>query len=75
MPKQMPLVVEGIVNEALGNGIFKVTLDAGQEVVAHLAGKMRMNNIIIIIGDRVSVELSPYDLTKGRISRRLKQNN
>ncbi len=64
--------VEGKVLEALPNAMFKVELDTGQEVLAHVSGKIRKNFIRILLGDRVRVELSPYDLTKGRISYRLK---
>ena len=63
---------EGIVEEALPSTLFKVKLDDGSEIMAHLAGKLRVNYIRILPGDRVRVELSPYDLTKGRIIHRLK---
>ena len=62
--------VEGVVKELLPNTQFVVTLENGHEVIAHISGKMRMNFIRILPGDQVSVELSPYDLTKGRISYR-----
>lgn len=64
--------VEGIVKERLPNAIFIVTLDNGHDVMAHISGKLRMNYIRILEGDRVTVELSPYDLTKGRITWRKK---
>ncbi len=62
--------VEGSVTEALPNAMFKVKLDTGHEVLAHISGKMRMYYIRILLGDRVRVELSPYDLTRGRITYR-----
>lgn len=64
--------VEGTVSEALPNTIFKVKLENGHEIVAHISGKLRMNYIKILPGDKVTVELSPYDLTKGRITWRKK---
>ncbi len=71
MSKQKHIVQEGEVLEALANGRFRVKLDMGHEIIAHLSGKMRMNYIRILPGDRVRVELSPYDLNNGRIVRRL----
>ena len=71
MAKQKSIEVEGVVLEALSNAMFSVELDNGQVIVCHLAGKMRMNYIKILVGDRVRIEMSPYDLTKGRITRRL----
>ena len=65
--------VEGEILESLSNAMFRVKLDNGHEVIAHLSGKMRVNYIKIIPGDKVELEMSPYDLTKGRISRRLKK--
>ena len=65
--KEEALEVEGTVTQALANTRFKVQLETGTEVLAHVAGKMRKNFIRIVPGDRVKVELSPYDLTKGRI--------
>ncbi len=62
--------VEGTVTEALPNAMFKVKLDTGHDVLAHISGKMRMYYIRILLGDRVRVELSPYDLTRGRITYR-----
>ena len=64
--------VEGVILQALSNGNFSVELENGHEIICHLSGKMRMNYIKILPGDKVRVEMSPYDLTKGRISRRLK---
>lgn len=65
------LVFTGIVSEALPNATFRVELDNGQVVLAHISGKIRLNYIKILAGDKVQLELSPYDLTKGRITRRL----
>lgn len=74
--KEEALEVEGIVQESIKNGfLVKICMegsDAGSLIVAHLAGKMRMHNIKIVAGDRVRVEISPYDMTKGRITYRLK---
>lgn len=67
MPKEEPIKVEGTVKETLPNAKFKVELDDGHEILAHVSGKMRMNFIRILQGDRVTVEISPYDLEKGRI--------
>ncbi len=64
--------IEGTVIETLPNATFKVKLDTGHEILAHISGRMRMNYIRILPGDRVIVEISPYDLTKGRIVRRYK---
>ncbi len=64
--------VEGVVKERLPNAIFIVTLDNGHDITAHISGKLRMNYIRILEGDRVTVELSPYDLMKGRITWRKK---
>ncbi len=71
MAKTKHIVQEGEVLEALANGRFRVKLEMGHEIIAHLSGKMRMNFIRILPGDRVRVELSPYDLNNGRIVRRL----
>ncbi|MBX7236648.1 MAG: translation initiation factor IF-1 [Caldilineales bacterium] len=60
--------VDGTITEALPNTMFRVRLDNGHEVLAHISGKMRMYYIRILLGDRVTVELSPYDLTRGRIT-------
>ena len=70
MAKQTSISAEGTVLEALGTGLFKVALDSGHELICHPSGKMRMHNISILPGDQVTVEISPYDLTKGRISKR-----
>jgi translation initiation factor IF-1 len=69
--KEKGIVVEGTVEEALPNAMFRVKLDTGHEVLAHVSGKMRMHFIRILPGDKVKVELSPYDLTRGRIIFRL----
>ncbi len=71
MAKTKHIVQDGEVLEALANGRFRVKLEMGHEIIAHLSGKMRMNFIRILPGDRVRVELSPYDLNNGRIVRRL----
>ena len=71
MPKEEPIQVEGKVVEALPNAMFRVELDNGHRILAHVSGKMRMHFIRILPGDRVTVELSPYDLTRGRITFRL----
>jgi translation initiation factor IF-1 len=71
MPKEEPITVEGKVVEALPNAMFRVELDNGHKILAHVSGKMRMHFIRILPGDRVTVELSPYDLTRGRITFRL----
>ena len=68
--KDDKIEVEGTVIDALPNAMFKVKLDNGHEVLAHISGKMRMNYITILLGDKVQVELSPYDLTRGRITYR-----
>jgi translation initiation factor IF-1 len=64
--------VEGKVTEALPNAVFRVELDNGHRVLAHVSGRMRMNFIRILPGDRVKLEMSPYDLTRGRITYRYK---
>ena len=71
-PKEDAIVLEGKVTEPLPNAMFRVELDNGHEVLAHISGKMRMHYIRILPGDRVQVELTPYDLTRGRITYRLK---
>lgn len=68
MAKTDVIEFDGVVTSALPNTLFKVKLDNGPEVLAHIAGKMRQNNIRILEGDRVKVEMTPYDLTKGRIT-------
>lgn len=72
MSKSDVIVMKGTVTDALPNSIFKVTLDNGHQIIAHVSGKIRMNFIYILPGDKVTVELSPYDLTRGRITRRHK---
>ncbi len=72
MSKSDIIEVEGTVKEALPNAIFKVELENGHEILGHISGKLRMNYIRILPGDKVTVELSPYDLTKGRITWRNK---
>lgn len=71
MSKQDVITVEGEVIEALGNALFRVQLNNGLVITAHVSGKIRMNYIRILPGDKVKVEMSPYDLTKGRISKRM----
>jgi translation initiation factor IF-1 len=68
---QDKIILEGVVSEALPNATFRVDLANGQTVLAHISGKIRLNYIKILNGDRVQIEMSPYDLTKGRIIRRL----
>lgn len=72
MAKQTAIEQEGVIIETLPNAMFKVELENGHVLLAHISGKMRMNYIKILPGDRVKVEISPYDLTKGRISFRYK---
>ncbi len=72
MAKQGSITVDGIITETLPNAMFRVRLENGHEVLAHVSGKMRMHFIRILQGDKVTVELSPYDLTKGRITYRYK---
>ncbi|WP_291322008.1 translation initiation factor IF-1 [Desulfonatronospira sp.] len=72
MAKEEAIEVEGVVEEALPNAMFKIKLDNGHEVLGHISGKMRKFYIRILPGDRVKVELSPYDLTRGRITYRFK---
>lgn len=72
MPKEQAIEAEGTVKEALPNATFKVVLDNGQTVIAHVSGRMRVHFIRIVPGDRVRVELSPYDPTRGRIVYRIK---
>ena len=67
MAKEEPIEVEGVVVEPLPNAMFRVKLDNGHVVLAHISGKMRMHYIRILPGDKVTVELSPYDLNRGRI--------
>ena len=72
MAKQEPIKQDGEILEALPNAQFRVQLDNGHELLAHVSGKMRMYYIRILPGDKVQVEMSPYDLTRGRISYRYK---
>jgi translation initiation factor IF-1 len=72
MAKEKGIEVEGTVVEPLPNAMFRVELENGMRVLAHISGKMRMHYIRILPGDRVLVELSPYDLTRGRITYRFK---
>ena len=72
MAKQDAIEVDGTVTEALSNAMFRVQLESGHGIIAHISGKMRQHYIKILPGDRVKVEMSPYDLTKGRISFRYK---
>ena len=72
MAKQDSIEVDGTITEALSNAMFRVTLESAHVITAHISGKMRMHYIKILPGDRVKVEMSPYDLTKGRISFRYK---
>lgn len=72
MAKQGVITVDGVITDTLPNAMFKVRLDNGHEILAHVSGKMRMHFIRILQGDRVTVELSPYDLDKGRITYRYK---
>lgn len=67
MPKEEPIKIEGVVREALPNAVFLVELENGHRLMAHVSGKIRMNFIRILQGDKVTVEVSPYDLSKGRI--------
>jgi translation initiation factor IF-1 len=72
MPKEELIEVEGTILESLPNAMFKVELDSGHKVLAHISGKIRMHFIRILPGDRVKLELSPYDLSRGRIIFRCK---
>ena len=72
MAKEELLEFEGTVTERLPNATFRVKLDNNHEIIAHTAGKMRKNRIRVLAGDRVMVEMTPYDLTKGRINYRFK---
>ena len=65
--KEEPIIVEAVVTEALPNARFRAKLDSGHEILAHVSGKMRMHYIRIMAGDKITIEMSPYDLTKGRI--------
>ena len=70
MAKQLSIEQDGTVIESLGNAMFRVELENEHKIIAHISGKMRMHYIRILPGDRVTVELSPYDLTRGRITYR-----
>ena len=72
MAKQSSIEQDGTIREALSNAMFRVELENGHEIFAHISGKMRMHYIKILPGDRVKLEMSPYDLTKGRITYRYK---
>ena len=72
MPKEDSIEFQGVVLELLPNAMFKVKLDNGHEILAHSSGKMRKNRIRVLAGDKVTVEMTPYDLTKGRITFRWK---
>ena len=73
LDKQELIEMEGVVSETLPNAMFRVVLDNGFQVLAHISGKIRRNHIKILLGDRVTVELTPYDLTKGRITFRIRK--
>lgn len=68
--KQDTIEIKGLIEELLPAGTFRVKLESGQSIIAHLSGKMRMNKIRLSLGDQVKVEMTPYDLTKGRITLR-----
>ncbi|HWZ21576.1 MAG TPA: translation initiation factor IF-1 [Cytophagaceae bacterium] len=72
MAKQSSIEQDGKILEALSNAMFRVELENGHQVIAHISGKMRMNYIKILTGDKIRLEMSPYDLTKGRIVFRYK---
>ena len=72
MSKQASIEQYGIIREALSNAMFRVELENGHEIIAHISGKMRMHYIKILPGDKVKLEMSPYDLSKGRITYRYK---
>lgn len=73
MKKDDVIVLEGVIKETLPNAMFKVEIEGGHQVLGHVSGKMRMNYIRILPGDKVTIELSTYDLNRGRITRRLKK--
>ena len=75
MAKQLPISVDGEIVEALGGGLFRVVLSSGHEIIAHPSGKMRMHMINILPGDKVTCEMSVYNLKMGRICRRIIPNN
>lgn len=72
MAKQGPISLDGVITDTLPNAMFRVKLDNGHDILAVISGKMRMHYIKILVGDKVTVEMSPYDLTKGRIIYRYK---
>jgi len=72
MAKQASIELDGTILEALSNAMFRVELENGHTIIAHISGKMRMHYIRILPGDKVKLEMSPYDLTKGRITYRYK---
>ena len=72
MAKQANIEQDGMITEALSNAMFRVELENGHEIIAHISGKMRMHYIKILPGDKVKIQMSPYDLTKGRITYRYK---
>lgn len=72
MAKEEPIELEGSVNEVLPNATFRVELENGHEILAYLSGKMRKHYIRVLEGDRVTVELSPYDMSRGRVTYRFK---
>ena len=72
MAKQASIEQDGRIKEALSNAMFRVELENGHEIIAHISGKMRMHYIKILPGDKVKLEMSPYDLSKGRITYRYK---
>jgi translation initiation factor IF-1 len=73
--KQSLIEMQGIITQCLSNGMFRVKLENGFNILAHVSGKIRKNYIRILLGDKVTVELSPYDLTRGRIVYRLKKKD
>jgi translation initiation factor IF-1 len=75
MAKEETIEMIGVVNEVMRNAVFRVTLDNGVAITAHASGKMRQRRIRVLTGDRVTVEMSPYDLTKGRINFRHKDTS
>ena len=72
MAKEQTIIMDGTIKETLPNAMFRVNLESGHEILAHISGKMRMNFIKILPGDKVKVEMSPYDLSRGRIIYRYK---
>jgi translation initiation factor IF-1 len=73
--KEDVIEMEGSVEEALSNGMFRIKLENGHEVLGHLAGRMRRFRIKVLLGDKIKIELSPYDLSRGRITFRHKENH